>query len=295
MVESMKGTLKRFPLLVRWVKKAREAKAALWEKAPRVIAKCDTRVIEGIPMFVPGSSGSRKSLAQLGLQSANQTFPRITDLISLGGTQLQEPVRIESFVDTEEKQAAAEQLEAVFERFGSDKARSHYHLLYGSILSDPVKITDLLEVGLGTNNPEVVSHMGKEGRPGASLRAFREFLPEATLYGADIDKDILFQEDRIKTFFVDQTAPQSFELLGASIAPEFDLIIDDGLHAPDANIATLTFGLERLKVGGWLVVEDIPYRALPVWQVIATLLPNQYESQIIDGRWDLLFSVRRLK
>jgi hypothetical protein len=246
-------------------------------------------------MFVPGSSGSRKGLAQLGLQSANQTFPRITELMCIGESHLQEPVRIESFVDSDEKQAAAERLEYLFDQFGSDKARSHYHLLYGSILADPDGVTDLFEVGLGTNNPHVVSHMGREWRPGASLRAFREYLPKAAIYGADIDKDILFQEKRIKTFFVDQTLPKSFEALSTSIPAEFDLIIDDGLHAPDANIATLTFGLGKLKVDGWLVVEDIKSRMLPVWQVISTLLPSQYESHIIDGRWDLLFAVRRLK
>ena len=45
---------------------------------------------------------------------------------------------------------------------------------------------------MGTNNPNLVSTMGSSGRPGASLYAFKEYLPNAIIYGADIDKDILF-------------------------------------------------------------------------------------------------------
>src|SRR5215469_15898819 len=108
MVAWMKGKLKRYPAVVSLGQKARATKEALVEKVPALIARCDTRVLKGIPMFVPGSSGSRKGLAHLGLQSANQTFPRITDFISLGGNQLEQPVRIESFPDSDEKQAAAE-------------------------------------------------------------------------------------------------------------------------------------------------------------------------------------------
>ena len=35
--------------------------------------------------------------------------------------------------------------------------------------------------------------MGKNGTPGASLKAFKEYLPNTNLYGADVDKDILFE------------------------------------------------------------------------------------------------------
>jgi hypothetical protein len=66
-------------------------------------------------------------------------------------------------------------------------------------------LVHLLEIGLGTNNTDVVSNMGSEGVPDASLRAFRDYLPNARIYGAGIDKRILFEESRIKTYFADQT------------------------------------------------------------------------------------------
>jgi hypothetical protein len=154
-------------------------------------------------------------------------------------------------------------------------------------------VTDLIEIGIGTSNRDVVSNMGPEGRPGASLRAFREFLPQARIYGADVDRRSLFKEERIRTFFVDQTEPESFGDLSAALTHEADLIIDDGLHSPNANIATLAFGLGKLKIGGWLVVEDITPHALPVWRVVSALLPDKYESHIVAARAALLFSVQR--
>ena len=47
--------------------------------------------------------------------------------------------------------------------------------------------------------------MGKDGKPGAWLRIWCEYFPNAEIFGADIARDILFDDDRIKTFDVDQT------------------------------------------------------------------------------------------
>ena len=134
---------------------------------------------------------------------------------------------------------------------------------------------------------------GASGRPGASLRAFKEFLPEANIYGADIDRRILFEEDRIKTFFVDQTNPGSFAAVATQINCKFDVIIDDGLHSPNANIATLVFACNNLKQGGWFIVEDIAAAAIPVWRVVSALLPKDYRSWLIDAEGEFLFAIRR--
>ena len=46
--------------------------------------------------------------------------------------------------------------------------------------------------------------MTANGKPGASLRVWRDFFPNAKIYGGDIDKETLFIEDRISTYYVDQ-------------------------------------------------------------------------------------------
>ena len=153
----------------------------------------------------------------------------------------------------------------------------------------------MLEIGLGTYNDDIVSHMGADGRPGASLRAFRDFLPNARIYGADVDARILFREERIETFFVDQTDPPSFADLERAVPPILDLVIDDGLHSPNANLATLRFGLTKIKVGGWVVVEDIAAAAVPVWEVVAALLPDSHRAFILQAQSTVVFAVQRLR
>ena len=61
------------------------------------------------------------------------------------------------------------------------------------------KVRRVFECGLGTNNPNVRSNMGEGGRPGASLRMWRDYFPNAQIVGADIDSAVLFTEDRITT------------------------------------------------------------------------------------------------
>jgi hypothetical protein len=271
-----------------------ETKRAIRAVGRQVLARGGSRIVADFPIFAPYSAGSIRGRAALTIQAANRTFPLMLDLLSRTGTRIEEPVPIESFADNDNKRGAAQQLKERFDYYGSDKATLHnYHLLYGPILADRDSVASLLEVGLGTNNPDVVSNMGMDGRPGASLRAFRDYLPKAQVYGADVDRRILFSEERITTFFVDQTEPGSFDPIGAAIDDNFDLIIDDGLHSPNANLATLLFGFERLTIGGWLIIEDIAPRALPVWQVIAALMPREYDSQIIAAKGALLFSIRR--
>jgi SAM-dependent methyltransferase len=166
--------------------------------------------------------------------------------------------------------------------------------LYGSLLADREKVEKILEIGLGTNNVDVLSHMEKTGTPGASLWAFRSFCPRAQIFGADIDARVLFQDERITTLQVDQTNQDSLNGLANSLPKDFDLVIDDGLHSPDANVLTLTFGLGLVRPGGWVVIEDIKPSASSLWQAIAALLPDRFESHLVATPYALVFLARRL-
>lgn len=96
----------------------------------------------------------------------------------------------------------------VMARWGSDKASNSYTPVYAALFgerrAEPLRI---LELGLGTNNLDVLSNMGVFGAPGASHRGWREIFPHAQVHGADIDRRVLFEEDRIKTFYCDQLDP----------------------------------------------------------------------------------------
>ena len=96
----------------------------------------------------------------------------------------------------------------LFDKYGSDKRKSNLtHLYFQLILKNKIKF--ITEIGMGTNNIRIISNMGSGGKPGASLRAFSEYLPDNKIFGADIDRNILFQERNIQTFFIDQLDTQS--------------------------------------------------------------------------------------
>lgn len=252
-------------------------------------------IIDSLPLYAPSSAGSYKDIAKLTLMDAKQIFPFLEHLIGITGkSRIAGTTQAESFAQDMKSKECAEKLKVCFDKEGSDKSTCHnYHLIYGSILKNTDLVTAVLEIGLGTNNTDVVSNMGRQGKPGASLRAFRDLLPNAMIFGADVDKRILFEEERIKTFYVDQTDLKSFDKLGEHVGENFDLIIDDGLHAPNANIATLAFALGKLKRGGWFVIEDINLNSLPVWYVAAALLPLEYKPQIVSTKSAYIFLVER--
>lgn len=254
----------------------------------------DVRILQSLPTFRPNSSGSIEVLARLTLQTAERTFPSLIELAGVSGRRPLAPVDVRSLCRSSEERQASARLKDLFANYGSDKTRHDYHYLYGHILSAPDRVTSVLEVGLGTNNTDTVSNMGAAGRPGASLRAFRDYLPHAEIVGADIDRRVLFQESGISTFFVDQTDMRTVEELGERLPNDMDLIIDDGLHSPDANIAMILLAVRKLRVGGWLVVEDISVASLPVWQIISFLMPGNFECSLVKASEGHLFAARRV-
>jgi hypothetical protein len=130
-----------------------------------------------------------------------------------------------------------------------------YSLLFGQRRYD---VRRVFECGIGTNNPDLVSSMGQQGKPGASLRVWRDYFPNAAITGADIDRSILFKEARIDTFHVDQTDPSSVRQLWESVETEsFDLMIDDGLHVYSAGLCLFENSIHKLAAGGSYVIEDV--------------------------------------
>jgi hypothetical protein len=186
----------------------------------------------------------------------------------------------------------------VMTKYGSDKGRfwhnytTVYSELFGHLRNEPLRI---LELGLGTNNPELASSMGAPGRPGASLRGWRELFPRASVFGADIDRDILFVDDRIQTFYCDQLDSDAIRDLWSQPAVQggMDIIIDDGLHTFAANQTFLAGSLTNLRAGGVYIVEDILREDMPSWRekipgyaaeftdcdVALVTLPNDFNDQ----------------
>ena len=151
-------------------------------------------------------------------------------------------------------------------KYGSDKGgknnHHNYSLFYSEIFGTKRKlIKNFLEVGLGTNNTSIPSNMGESGKPLASLMAWRDYFSNANIFGADIDKEILKNDNRIKTCFVDQTDPVTIsEMFKNFGVDKYDIIIEDGLHEYNANITFFENSISYLSSDGIFIIEDIYYK-----------------------------------
>ena len=140
------------------------------------------------------------------------------------------------------------------------KCWHNYTLLYYSIFKDICdKKLKVFELGIGTTNTDIPCNMGKHGRHGASLYGWREFFVNSEIFGADIDKQILFTDDRIKTFFCDVRDVNSIISMwnNQDLSGKFDIIIDDGLHIFNDNITFFINSIDKLSENGYYIFEDI--------------------------------------
>ena len=165
-------------------------------------------------------------------------------------------------------------LSSLCEKYGSDKgyldfkketlfgwkAHSYSNFYYHLFNHCKSEIKLVFECGIGTNNPNLISNMTSGGKPGASLTVWRDYFINSIVYGADIDKNILFEEDKIKTFYVDQLNEDSIRKLWSDInKSDFDLIIDDGLHTFEAGITFFLNSFDKLKKNGIYIIEDVDF------------------------------------
>lgn len=164
---------------------------------------------------------------------------------------------------TQDNSQSLTSLTSIMNRHGSDKGSGHHNYTeYYSLLFSPLRDEkiSLLEIGIGTVNPTIPSSMiGTPGgyTPGSSLRGWQEYFPQGKIYGCDIDTDILFQTDRISTFFLDQTNPEIISSQVCNREETWDIIIDDGLHHFPTNWAVLKQIFHKLKPTGIYIIEDI--------------------------------------
>lgn len=152
----------------------------------------------------------------------------------------------------------------LFNHYGSDKDLngyiSVYYTLFNHMRNNPIT---LLEIGIGTMIPGVSSSMqgyALEGyKPGGSLRAWRDFFPNARIIGVDVQPDTQFtDEPRIETYLCSSIEKDKVDALMETLdKPQLDIIIDDGSHYHDHQLQTLKNFYPYLKPGGLYIIEDI--------------------------------------
>lgn len=142
------------------------------------------------------------------------------------------------------------------EKYGTDKL-GLYTPIYDLILSSRRdRVFQVLEVGIGT--PQAMKHIPKY-KPGASLRMWRDYFPNAYIYGLDINKNACMEADtgldRITLWHGDgKTLERTATVAAVGV---FDLIVDDGDHDAESQRITFFNLSPLLASGGLYIIEDV--------------------------------------
>ena len=122
-----------------------------------------------------------------------------------------------------------------------------YNQLFNEYRHLPIKI---FEMGVGV--PSCMSSWA------GSLKGWNEYFLNSTVFSADFDKNYLYNDDRIHSFYVNQESKESIKELWKKLSNEsFDLIIDDGPHTYTSNILFFKESFYKLKDKGLYIIEDV--------------------------------------
>lgn len=92
---------------------------------------------------------------------------------------------------------------------------------------------------------------------GQSLRMWKEYFPNAIIYGIDINPDCKqYEEERIKCFIGDQN-DDNFLLKIKNIIGKYDILVDDGSHITKHQIKSFNFLYENCNNNGFYIIEDL--------------------------------------
>lgn len=90
-----------------------------------------------------------------------------------------------------------------------------------------------------------------------SVRMWEEFFPNATIHGIDINPGCAaYSSGRVKIHVGSQADEAFLERCVSSMSGGIDIVIDDGSHRPDHQIASFNFLFPRLSSHGIYVIED---------------------------------------
>ena len=163
----------------------------------------------------------------------------------------------------------------------------------------------LFEIGIGVLEKGQMTHCQPfRYRTGNSLRCWREYFPNASIHGMDIDDARMPEandpDSRIHTYIGDQSDIATLERISQIIRSTdgrstIDIIIDDGSHLLEHQIISFCTLSPHLSVGGLYIIEDVmpeyqaAYRDLSafpenVQDTIRSQFTVTYHDRRVDGR-----------
>lgn len=162
-------------------------------------------------------------------------------------------------------------------KYGTDKCpqlKHSYTPFYYELLRDRRKsIKKVLEMGVGQTRKSLQKGYLQRG---ASLYMWRDFFPNAKVYGADIHPETMFRDVRIETFLCDETKKENLVELIKRTGSDIDLFIDDGSHHKRWQIFLCRNLMPILQKEIIYIIEDVRFPQ----EVINAL--GDYGCQIVE-------------
>lgn len=171
-------------------------------------------------------------------------------------------------------------LTEIANKYGTDKGTTFYPSHGFSEIYDDFFINKrndvlkVLEIGIDKGN---------------SLRMWRDYFPNAIIYGLDVQTHQFFSEERISTHYANQSSKDDIDSFINEFGGEFDVIIDDGGHDPRYQQMSLGFLFKDLKSDGVYIVEDLHTSFMDGW-----LKPIGFTSENENTAYNVLTKLKEL-
>lgn len=148
-----------------------------------------------------------------------------------------------------------------FSSQNSDKTTTHsYQEAYPQLLTMLGPVHKVCEIGIGARHPSGDRTDGWPGTAGGSLHAWSSVTRGAQVLGLDIDPRLDREAPNVFAMAMDSLNRESVKSVAQSVSQSwgtFDLIVDDGLHVPQAQISNMLHFFTLVRPGGFYVVEDL--------------------------------------
>ena len=120
----------------------------------------------------------------------------------------------------------------------------HYGSLYDLVLASLPSAPTVLEIGVAN---------------GGSLQTWRNLLgPDARIIGVDLnERAVAMRDEGFEIYVLDTGAPDSWDVLRRDLAGVVDLLVDDGGHTNRQQVEAIVNGVDLVRDGGWIVIEDL--------------------------------------
>lgn len=177
-------------------------------------------------------------------------------------------------------------------KYGTDKCpqlKHSYTPFYYQLFKDKQKsVKKILELGIGhykgmdKNEWFFDPGLNRDYHRGASLYMWRDFFPNALVYGADRVPETIFQDERITTILVDERKKADLENLIRQAGSDIDILIDDASHKVADQIFAAQTLLPLLNDDVTYIIEDVGHT-----KKIINSLGGSYNYQIppIPRKW----------